>query len=42
MKIITQKVIHALADYQCVDCDEPIFRIRELVEGISPATLFRG
>lgn len=42
VKIITQKVIHALAGHQCVDCDELNARIRGLVDEINTATPFRG
>ncbi|MBG6122209.1 hypothetical protein [Corynebacterium aquatimens] len=42
MKIITQKVIHALDGHQCVDIDELNTRIRALVDAINTATPFRN
>ena len=42
VKIVTQKVIHALEGHQCVGIDELNAQITALVDGISTATPFRG
>lgn len=42
VKIVTQKVIHALDGHQCVGLDELNTRIRALVDAINTATPFRN